>query len=123
MEKTERVSTGVKGLDGMMQGGFPKGSAILTSGSPGTGKTTLGLHFLYEGAKDGKKGLYLIFEEKQEQILKEASAYFSDFKKYVDNGLIKIYYQSLPWDVYRCDSDSCKSKIWLSRDFGNYRRS
>ena len=54
-----RISSGVPGLDEMMEGGLPFPSTILLSGNPGCGKTTLGLQFLFKGAAMGEKGLYL----------------------------------------------------------------
>lgn len=65
----KRINTGIKGLDRLMQGGIPKGSPILVSGSPGTGKTILGLQFLYYGAKNNEPGIYITFEEPKESII------------------------------------------------------
>ena len=53
-----RVKTGVKGLDEMIEGGLPFPATILVAGSAGTGKTTLGLQFLTQGAAEGEKGIY-----------------------------------------------------------------
>jgi len=39
MIRTERVPTGIQGLDALIEGGFPKGRSILVTGEPGTGKT------------------------------------------------------------------------------------
>src|SRR4030043_323894 len=54
-----RKTTGIPGLDGMLQGGFPFPAAILVAGEPGTGKTTLAVQSLFHGAKEGEKGLYI----------------------------------------------------------------
>lgn len=54
-----RVGTGIPGLDDMVEGGLPFPSTHLLAGSPGSGKTTFCLQFLFEGAKRGEKGLYL----------------------------------------------------------------
>ena len=48
-----RVSTGVKGLDSLIEGGFPKGAAVLVTGTPGSAKSTLGLQFIAHGAQCG----------------------------------------------------------------------
>lgn len=45
----QRVQTGIKGLDGLIEGGFPSPSTILVTGPPGSGKTIFGLQFLYNG--------------------------------------------------------------------------
>ncbi|WP_365941933.1 ATPase domain-containing protein [Thermococcus sp.] len=65
-----RISTGVKGLDKMLNGGLIPGRAYLIKGGPGTGKTTLCMHFLMEGVKNGEKVLYITLEEPIE-ILRE----------------------------------------------------
>jgi len=61
----ERVQTGIKGFDGLIEGGFPKSSAILLSGTPATGKTIFALQYLVNGIeKFNEKGIYITFEEK-----------------------------------------------------------
>ncbi len=62
----ERTPTGIHGLDGLMEGGFIPGRSILLAGSPGTGKTTFGLQFICEGAKQGESGIVLSLEESPE---------------------------------------------------------
>jgi KaiC/GvpD/RAD55 family RecA-like ATPase len=64
----ERIKTGIKGLDEMLQGGLPKGRTILVVGSPGSGKTTFGMQFLVGGANLGEPGLYISLEEKPERM-------------------------------------------------------
>jgi KaiC/GvpD/RAD55 family RecA-like ATPase len=67
----ERTVTGVKGLDDLIRGGFPKGASILVSGGPGTGKTILSLQFLVNGALNyNEKGLYISLEEDVERVKK-----------------------------------------------------
>ena len=56
---TERKTSGIPGLDEMMQGGFPFPSAILVAGEPGTGKTTFSVQSLFHGARQGEKGLFI----------------------------------------------------------------
>jgi circadian clock protein KaiC len=53
-----RIRTGVGGLDDMMEGGYPFPSSMLVAGSAGTGKTTLALQFLTQGAAEGERGIY-----------------------------------------------------------------
>lgn len=67
-----KLSTGVDGLDSVLCGGLFPGSATLVRGAPGTGKTTLGLQFLCEGARRGEGGAYFSFEEFPEQIYRDA---------------------------------------------------
>lgn len=58
MDKIDRLESGIPGLDDMIAGGFPFPSMILVGGEPGTGKTTLVLQSLFNGARKGEKGIY-----------------------------------------------------------------
>ncbi len=58
-----RASTGISGLDNILNGGLPSGHLYLFEGEPGTGKTTLGLHFLLAGLSVGESGLYVTLSE------------------------------------------------------------
>lgn len=58
-EDQTRVSTGVPGLDEILGGGLPINCLYLLEGAPGAGKTTLGLHFLREGVRQGERVLYI----------------------------------------------------------------
>ena len=82
-EKTagiERVSTGNNELDSVLSGGFPRGSLILISGNPGTGKTTLTAGFLYAGAKDGaENGIYVSFCEGKKSFYENMMTLGLDF--------------------------------------------
>jgi circadian clock protein KaiC len=71
----ERLSTGVKGLDNILSGGFPSQHLYLIEGDPGTGKTTIALHFLLEGAKRGEKGLYVTLSESRGELLGVAASH------------------------------------------------
>ncbi len=64
----ERILTGIKGLDEIMLGGLITGNSYLLRGGPGTGKTTIGLHFLQEGAKAGGSALFISLEESEDQL-------------------------------------------------------
>jgi len=68
----QRISTGVPGLDEILDGGLIPGRAYLVRGGPGTGKTTLGLHFLSAGAASGEKTLYITLTEPESQIRRNA---------------------------------------------------
>jgi circadian clock protein KaiC len=61
-------ATGVPGLDLILRGGLPPSRLYLLEGEPGSGKTTLGLQFLLEGARRGEKALYVTLSETREEI-------------------------------------------------------
>jgi circadian clock protein KaiC len=63
-----RARTGVAGLDEILGGGLPTNHLYLIDGEPGTGKTTLGLQFLIEGAKNGERGLYVTLSESRREL-------------------------------------------------------
>ena len=62
------VSTGVEGLDEILGGGLPPARLYLVQGNPGSGKTTLGLHFLLEGLRRGERGLYVSLSETRAEL-------------------------------------------------------
>src|SRR5438128_8884903 len=64
----ERAATGVTGLDDILGGGLPVDRLYLVQGTPGVGKTTLGLQFLLEGARRGESVLYITLSETQAEI-------------------------------------------------------
>jgi circadian clock protein KaiC len=63
-----RLSTNIVGLDEVLNGGLIANRAYLVRGGPGTGKTTLGLHFLTAGAANGEQVLFITLGENVEQI-------------------------------------------------------
>jgi len=62
------ASTGIKGLDNVMGGGFTPNRLYLIEGMPGSGKTTLAFQFLLEGVKRGEPVLYVTLSETREEI-------------------------------------------------------
>ncbi|MBO9649507.1 MAG: circadian clock protein KaiC [Variovorax sp.] len=64
--------TGVPGLDDVLAGGLPAGHLYLVEGTPGAGKTTLGLQFLLEGRRLGQRCLYVTLSETSEELAQAA---------------------------------------------------
>lgn len=64
-----RVSTGIQALDDILCGGLEANRLYLIEGSPGTGKTTLGLQFLLAGRDAGEKGIYVTLSETKEELV------------------------------------------------------
>lgn len=79
---SERMKSGIPGLDKLIGGGFMKGSSILVTGSTGTGKTIFCCQFIHEGLKNGERCMYITFEELPEEIKADALIFGWDFNKY-----------------------------------------
>lgn len=86
----ESLSTGIEGLDKLMDGGFPKGKSILVTGPPGAGKTILGIHFLHRSCEQGKKCILILTRELTEDILSQSRSLNIDLKPFVESGQLSI---------------------------------
>jgi circadian clock protein KaiC len=69
-----KVATGIEGFDEITGGGLPRGRPTLVCGGPGCGKTLFALQFLVDGAARGESGVFVTFEETEEDILKNAAS-------------------------------------------------
>lgn len=101
----DRVKTGIEGLDQLLLGGFLRGDAIVVGGSPGTGKTSLGMQFLYNGVTRYREpGLFVTFEEFPQRIYRDAQGFGWDFRRLEQEGKLKVLFTSpevLQQDVVR----------------------
>ena len=81
---TARVPTGIAGLDKMFGGkGFYKGSSILLSGMPGTGKSSVAAHFAHSVCERGGTALYFAFEESPAQIVRNMRSIGLDLDRWI----------------------------------------
>lgn len=116
--KTRR-KTGVKKLDEMMGGGIPQGHILLVGGNTGSGKSTLGMHFLEEGIKQGEAGLLVSLEESVAQIIKTAKEHDWNFDKHlkdktlisVSTDLIDIYPDKLLYEIVRAVEENGTKRV------------
>jgi KaiC/GvpD/RAD55 family RecA-like ATPase len=86
-----RVPTGVKGLDEMLDGGFPKGRVILLCGGPGTGKTIFSLQFLASAAERGIHGVYVTLEEPINLVKENIDAFAWNIREKEKNNSLKLF--------------------------------
>jgi len=80
---SERVKTGIPGLDGLLEGGLIRGSTNLIAGASGTCKTILGCQFLWNGLQLGENGVYVALEENSTDILKNMQKFGWNFENLI----------------------------------------
>jgi len=106
-----RVSTGIEGLDQILDGGFVRNKSVLIAGGPGTGKTLMALNFLYDGAsRFGEKGLYLSLENNVKDVMSDVKATFTDLEwnRYLHKDILAV---KLPKKDYGKLSDVVKKAV------------
>ena len=92
----DAVSSGLSELDAMLGGkGYYKGSSILLSGGPGTGKTTIAAHFADSSCRRGERCLYFSFEESPSQLIRNMRSAGINLQAWIDQGLLR-YQASRP---------------------------
>ncbi|MFO7945769.1 MAG: extracellular solute-binding protein [Armatimonadota bacterium] len=87
---TEQVPTGISGLDELLGGGLRKGACALVKGLPGTGKTTIGMQFIYSGALQDDPGVIITFEQFPEQLYADAANFGWDLKELEEQGMLRV---------------------------------
>lgn len=88
----ERVSSGIPRLDAMLGGGgFYRGSSVLTSGTAGTGKTSVAAHAARAACERGERCLYFAFEESPDQIIRNMQSIGVELQPWVDQGLLRFH--------------------------------
>jgi circadian clock protein KaiC len=78
----ERISTGIPVLDTLIEGGIPRGFTVLVAGNPGTGKTILTSHFLFDGLLKGESALYVSFSESKVQFYENFRRFGMNFQDF-----------------------------------------
>jgi circadian clock protein KaiC len=91
----ERAHTGIPGLDDVMEGGFRRNTVNMVGGGAGCGKSIFCMQYLVEGIKQhGENGVYISFEESEEDILKDFSRFGWDLKDLIKKDKLAILYYS-----------------------------
>ena len=89
---SERIATGVSRLDAMLGGkGFFRGSSILLSGTPGTGKTIISANFAQAAGRRGERVLFFSFEESPDQIIRNMHSIGLRLEPLVRRGLLRFH--------------------------------
>ncbi len=89
-----RVTTGVPGLDALVNGGYFLGSTTVMAGISGVGKTVMGLQYVAEGARLGERSLMLSLDEQVPQLLRDAASIGIDLQKELDRGSVLMRYDT-----------------------------
>src|SRR4051794_13720730 len=79
-----RAATGIAGLDDVLAGGVTRNRLHLLEGSPGTGKTTIALQFLMQGAREGEAGIYVSLAETEEELRDGARSHGWEISDLID---------------------------------------
>ncbi len=88
----ERISTGIPRLDAMLGGqGFFRGSSILLTGTPGTGKTSVAAFFAQAAARRGDRVLFFSFEESPNQIIRNMRSIGLRLEPLVQRGRLRFH--------------------------------
>ncbi len=86
----QKISTGIDSLDGMLAGGYLRGSSVLISGSPGTAKSTLAGVFIAAAARRREHCLYVSFDEAAGQVVRNLAAVGVRLGPHVKSGLLRV---------------------------------
>jgi circadian clock protein KaiC len=107
----ERFTTGIVSLDEMLDGkGIYRGSAVLISGTAGSGKTSLAMSILETACKRGEKVVFLSFEESRQQITRNIASLGIDLNEWINSGLFHIF-------NYRADAAGIETHLINLIDF------
>lgn len=88
-----RLSSGIPGLDGLLNGGYFVGSTTVVAGISGVGKSVMGLQFIAEGARRGERSLMLSLDEQVDQIMRNGASIGIDLKASIESGLVILEYE------------------------------
>ena len=95
MTKSSLTVTGIDGLDGIFGGGIPRANTVLVQGEAGTGKTLMGLEFIYQGiTKFNEPGIIVVFEADPAKLIRDAALFGWDLEELQRQDKLKIIFTS-----------------------------
>jgi circadian clock protein KaiC len=95
MAESDLIHTGIAGLDVILRGGIPTGNTILVEGAAGTGKTLLGMEFIYRGAVVyDEPGIIVTFEVAPRKLMRDAASFGWDLETLQQQNRVKVIFTS-----------------------------
>jgi circadian clock protein KaiC len=95
MAKEGLVRTGIAGLDTILMGGIPRTNVILVQGTVGSGKTLLGLEFIYRGITDfNEPGIIVVFETSPQKLIRDAASFGWKLQELQDQKKLQVVFTS-----------------------------
>src|SRR5262249_25062726 len=95
MAESDLIQTGIAGLDDILRGGVPKGNVLLVEGAAGTGKTLLGVEFIYRGVTVfHEPGLIVSFEVAPQKLIRDAASFGWDLETLQQQNQLKLLFTS-----------------------------
>ncbi|MEE9323085.1 MAG: ATPase domain-containing protein [Candidatus Aenigmarchaeota archaeon] len=126
----KKIKTGIEGLDNLLEGGFPEKGIYILVGGCGTGKTNIGLEFIFKGAtKFKERGVFVNLEEEKTRMLTNIKSFGWDFSSLEKENSVRViaFLRSIMGDINSSLSKVCspggsstldmqKNIQWLSID-------
>jgi len=109
--KNGRVPTGIEGFDRLVEGGIPRNSIILVAGGPGAGKTVFSAEYIYNGASNGEKAVYVSFGETADVFKDYMQRFGFDFAKLEKEGKVAIVDLTVPKLGLETNLDFIEQKV------------
>jgi circadian clock protein KaiC len=95
MAECDLIPTGISGLDDILRGGIPRGNVLLVEGAAGTGKTLLGLEFVYRGSTEhNEPGIIVTFEVAPKKLTRDAAGFGWNLEELQQQNKLKVIFTS-----------------------------
>jgi circadian clock protein KaiC len=95
MAESNLIPTGIAGLDDILRGGIPRGNIVLVEGAAGTGKTLLGMEFVYQGiTAHNEPGIIVSFEVAPQKLIRDAANFGWNLEPLQQQDRLKIIFTS-----------------------------
>jgi circadian clock protein KaiC len=95
MVENDLIKTGMAGLDAILLNGIPRANMILVQGATGTGKTLMGMEFIYRGITEhNENGMIVVFETRPDKLVRDAAQFGWDFAELERQHKLKIVFTS-----------------------------